>query len=148
MTSEVHLGLNRHSEYSNRNAAPTVLGSFRTSIIAPSCVAQKPSAGISLRERPRSRAGYGTFLMDHYISQQTLPRQMPKHIKRQCGVCGKEVPCMLCINIIFAKLEGVSVSVWAIRQGTMQILFAGFRRLLNEASGARLNSVVVSIVNR
>jgi hypothetical protein len=80
MTSELHLELNRHSEYSDRNAAPPVIGSFRTSISAPSYVAQKLSAGISLRERPRSRTGYGTLLMDHYISQQSLASA--KHIKR------------------------------------------------------------------
>lgn len=55
---------------------------------------------------------------------------------------------MLCINIIFAKLEGVSVSAWAIRQDTMPILFTGFRRLLNETSIAWSNVKVVSSVSR
>lgn len=146
MPSKSHVELNRHSEYSNRDAAPTVLGSFRTSITAPSCAAQELSAGISQRERPRSRTGYETLLMDHYIPNKVLPRQSIS--KGQCGLCGKEVPCMLCINIIFAKLEGVSVSAWVIRQDTMPILFAGFRRLLNETPRAWSNGMVVSSVSR
>lgn len=82
MTSESHVELNRHSEYSNRNAAPTVLGSFRTSIAAltSKLCCSETLAGISLRERPRSRTGYGTLLMDHYISQQSLASA--KHIQR------------------------------------------------------------------
>jgi hypothetical protein len=94
MTSEMHRELNRHSGYSNRKAAPTVLGSFRTSITAPSCVARELSAGISLRERPRSRTGYGTLLMDHDISQQSLASA--KHTYQKANVAYAVKKCRAC----------------------------------------------------